>query len=88
MAQFLAYFDIGLVVNVAIFVGTLLFSQKIKDFFNGVPSHLRSGLASVESGILQQVKTYEQDLVSKIVPTPAPVVKAPVLPPLPPTPAA
>lgn len=75
MSTFLAYFDVGICINVAIFAATLIFSQKIKDWFNGVPSHLRSGLSSIETGVLAQVKTYEQELVNKIVPPPAPVAK-------------
>lgn len=82
MSTFLAYFDVGICVNVAIFIATLVFSQKIKDWFNGVPSHLRAGLSSIEAGVLTKVKSYEQDLVNTIVPPPAPVAKpaAPLAP--------
>lgn len=89
MSSFLAYFDVGIATNVAIFALTLVFGQKIKDWFNGVPSHMRTGLKSIEAGVLSQVKAYEQDLVTKIVPPPAPVAKpAAPAPTMPATPAA
>lgn len=87
MSAFLEYFNMTVVACAATFAATLIFSQKLKDFFNGVPSHLRSGLSSVEAGIIAQVKTYEADLVGKIIPTPAPVAK-PVVPAPPAAPAA
>lgn len=85
MNTFLAYFDVGIVINVSIFVATLIFGQRIKDWFRGIPPHLRSGLSSIETGVLGQVKAYEQNLVNTIVPPPAPVSKpaapAPLVPP-------
>jgi hypothetical protein len=80
MSSLLAYFDIGIAINIAIFVATLVFAQKIKDWFKGVPTHLRTGLSAIEAGVLAQVKNYEQDLVNKIVPPPAPVAKPPAPP--------
>lgn len=88
MQSFLAYFDVGIVINVAIFVATLVFSQKIKDFFAGVPAHTRASLKTVEAAVLSKVKTFEADLVSTIIPAPAPVVKPPVAAPAPVAPAA
>jgi hypothetical protein len=75
MFSFLTTFEIGLCVNFAVFVSTLVFSQKIKDWFHGVPSDLRKGLVQVEGSITSQVKSYQADLVAKIVPPPAVVLK-------------
>lgn len=77
-----AYVNVGIVINAAVFIFTLIFSQKIKDFFNGVPSHLRTGLKTVEGNLLTQVKDYEADLIAKINPSTA--KKADAGPPVPP----
>jgi hypothetical protein len=88
MANLFAYIDVSIVINVGIFVATMVFSQKIKDFFSGVPSDLRSSLSSIETSVKADVKNYTSGLVAKIAPAPAPVVKAPVAPPAPAAPAA
>lgn len=83
--QFLAYLNIGIAVNLAIFVLTLVFAQRIKDFFNRVPSHMRAGLKTVETNLLNQVKDYETDLIAKISPVLKPVSSIfPLVPPAPP----
>jgi len=82
MQTFLAYFDIGIVINVAIFVVTLLFSQKIKDFFAGVPSHTRAAIGNIEAALLAKVKSYEDEVVATIIPPPPkPPVPVPAAPP-------
>lgn len=75
MSSMLAYVDFGIVINVAIFVATLVFSTKIKDFFAGVPSDLRTSLSSIETSVKADVKNYTSSLVAKIAPAPAAVVK-------------
>lgn len=77
MQTFLAYFDIGVIVNVVIFVATLVFSQKIKDFFKGIPSHTRATVSSFETYVVNEVKAFESGLVDKILPA---AVKPPAAP--------
>lgn len=84
MLEFLAYLNVGIVINVAIFVSTLVFSQKIKDFFNRVPSHIRAGLQTVEANLVSQVRDYESDLIAKLSPVAKPLVGLGILPPDPP----
>lgn len=79
MSEFLDYFNLGLVVNAVVFVVTLVFSQRIKDFFAGVPAHTRASLKQIEAGVVAKVVAFEGDLVSKIIPPPAPVAKPPVV---------
>lgn len=80
MATFFAYFDVGIVINVAIFVATLVFSQKIKDFFAGVPNGFRSAMTGVEAKAKADIQAAIADVFSKITPAPAPVVKPPAPP--------
>jgi hypothetical protein len=86
MSSLLAYVDLTLAGYVAVFVATLVFSQKIKDFFAGVPAHTRANLKAVEAGVLAKVKAYEAELIGKIVPAPVTVAVNP--PPAPAAPAA
>ena len=53
---------------------TLIFSDKIKDFFKGVPAHTRATLKQVEAGLVSKVTAYEQTIVSDLLPA----AKAPV----------
>jgi len=78
MLDILPTFWLGLAVNVAIFVATLIFSTKIKDWFRGIPSDLRKGLNSIETAAITQVRTAQTQVVSSLTPPPAPVVKPPV----------
>lgn len=71
MSTILAYVDLTVAGYVAVFVATLVFSQKIKDFFAGIPAHSRANFNAVEAKVLAQVKAYEADLIGKIVPVPA-----------------
>jgi hypothetical protein len=86
MSSLLAYVDLTLAGYVAVFVATLVFSQKIKDFFAGVPTHTRANLKAVEAGVLAKVKAYEAELIGKIVPAPVTVTvnPAPAAPAAPP----
>lgn len=72
----LSEFQFALAVNVAVFIVTLVFSQKIKDFFSGVPADLRSSLSSIETSVKADVKNYQATLVAKIAPAPIAVAKA------------
>lgn len=78
METFLSYVSVGAIVDVAIFVATLVFSDKIKDFFKGVPAHTRATLKQVEAGLVAKVTTYEQTVVSDLMPVKAPLVTAAV----------
>lgn len=68
METFLSYLNTTLVSCAATFVATMIFRQKIVDWFTGVPSHLRTGLKQIEAGLLDKVKAYEASLVNQIVP--------------------
>jgi hypothetical protein len=75
MDRILAYVDFTVAGYAAVFVLTLVFSTKIKDFFSGVPSDLRASLSSIETSVKADVKSYQADLVAKIAPAPKVVVK-------------
>lgn len=78
METFVSYLNTTLVSCAATFVATMIFRQKILDWFNGVPSHLRVGLKQIEIGVLDKVKAFETSLVAQIVPPdPAKAVIAP-----------
>ena len=88
--SFLTSFELGLCVNFAVFVATLIFSQKIKDFFTGVPADVRSTLKQFEAAALSRVKAAHVEAVNALVPAsllPAPVLK-PIVSPEPPAPPA
>ena len=72
MLNFLTTFELGLLINAAVFALTLVFSQKIKDWLHGVPGELRTGMKTVEQGILADVKSYQSSLIHKLAPSPAP----------------
>jgi len=78
-ATFLDYFNVTLVAVAATFVVTLIFGQKIKDFFAGVPADLRADLTSIETSVKADVSSYQKTLVAKIAPAPAVVVKPAVV---------
>lgn len=79
MSTILAYVDLTLAGYVATFAATLVFSQKIKDFFAGVPAELRTGLSALEASVKADVKSYQSSLIAKIAPAAAKPV-APVAP--------
>lgn len=80
MLPTLTDFEFALAVNVTVFVVTLFFAQKIKDFFNGVPADMRKNLSSIETSVKADVASYRASLIAKIAPAPAVVVKAPAAP--------
>lgn len=87
METVLSYVSAPVLSSAVTFVATMVFRQKILDWFTGVPSHLRTGLKQIEAGLLDKVKAYEADLVAQIVPpvkAPTPVSQdKPVLPEVP-----
>lgn len=68
METFFSYVSVGAIVNVGIFATTLIFSDKIKDFFKGVPAHTRATLKQVEAGLTAKVTAYEQTIVGDLIP--------------------
>jgi hypothetical protein len=82
MSAILAYVDLTLVGYVAVFVVTLVFSQKIKDYFSGVPAELRTGMSSLEAKAKSDLRAAAAGVIAKYTsasaPAPAPV--APVAP--------
>ena len=78
MFSFLSASEFTLAACFATFVATMVFSQKIKDWVNGVPADLRAGLTSVETKLKADVKAYQAQLIAKVnPPAVAPVVPAP-----------
>jgi hypothetical protein len=80
MSTILAYVDLTLAGYVAVFVATLVFSQKIKDFLAGVPADMRTGLQALETSVKTDVKTYQASLIAKINPVKTPVAPAAATP--------
>ena len=70
------------ILIVASNVLTLLFSTKIKDFLQGIPSDLRSDLSAAETATLSKIKAAQKAVIAEVTPAPAPVVK-PAAPPVP-----
>ena len=84
MSAILAYVDLTIVGYVAVFVATLVFSQKIKDFLSGVPADMRSGFSSLEASVKADVKSYQAAVIAKLTPPPPqPVAPAPAPAPAP-----
>ena len=91
MAKFFTDFELFLIVGVAAFVAGVLFSTKIKDWFQGIPSDLRAAFNQVETSTVAEVKVAQTAVVAKlpgvkvkvaapvVVPV-APVVVVPVAP--------
>lgn len=69
---------------VGTFVATLGFSQRIKDWFAGVPAHLRSDLSAIEASVVGKVKSAQAHVVADAkaqvaIPTPALQTSPPVV---------
>lgn len=62
---FLSYLNVTVVSCAVTFVGTMVFSQKIKDWVRGVPSEVRAKLAAAETAVLAHVKASNAELVNK-----------------------
>lgn len=90
MSQFLAYFNTTLVACGVCFVVGVVFSQKIKDWFHGVPSEVRTGLNQIEASVLGHLTATTQNIVAQVqhqlpaappaVPPSAPAPAAPSAP--------
>lgn len=74
MSSIIAYVDLTLVGYVAVFVATLVFSQKIKDFLAGVPADMRANLQALETSVKADVQSYQASLIAKIAPAKPPMV--------------
>lgn len=63
---------VPVVAGFAIFVAGILLSQKVKDWFAGVPAHVRADLSAVEVSLLGRVKAAQSavlaDLKAKVTP--------------------
>lgn len=46
-----------LIASAVAFVAGVLFSQKIKDWFKGIPSDVRAGLTSIETAVRAKLAT-------------------------------
>lgn len=79
MFSFLTASEFTIAACAATSIVTLVFSQKIKDWVNGVPAELRAGLTSVETKLKADVKAYQTALVAKVTAAPA-APAAPVAP--------
>ena len=75
----LAYASNTVVVAAIALVVGVVFSQKIKDFFTGVPSELRAAMAAVEAKTKADLQAATGDVLSKL-PTGVAKVVAPVAP--------
>ena len=63
------------VAYVAVFVAGVILSQKIKDYFNGIPAHVRADLSAMETTLLGRIRSAQSTAVAGIkaqvgVPTP------------------
>jgi hypothetical protein len=75
----LAYASNTVVVAAIALVVGVVFSQKIKDFFTGVPSELRAAMSAVEAKTKADLQAATGDVLSKL-PTGVAKVVAPVAP--------
>ncbi len=86
MSQVLAFFDVTVVSNVVVFVLTMIFRQKILDFFTGVPAEVRAALKAVEAAAIGNVKVAQAAVLSQLK-TALPPVATPAAAPAAPAPA-
>lgn len=66
----------------ASFVVGVLFSQKVKDWFSGVPATLRADLNAIEANVKAQVQGAQKQVVAQVSaavvpPTPTPTPASP-----------
>lgn len=59
---------------VAAFVAGVLLSQKVKDWFSGVPSHVRADLSALESTALGRIKAAQSSVLADLKIKVAPAV--------------
>lgn len=80
LAHVFAYINTTLIACAACFVVGVVFSQKIKDWFHGVPSDVRAGLNQIEATVLGHLTSTAQNAV-KQVQAALPSVPLPIQPP-------
>jgi hypothetical protein len=65
-------FALPLAAVVVAFVAGVVLSQKVKDWFAGVPAHVRTDLSAVEATLLGRIKAAQSnvlaDLKAKVTP--------------------
>ena len=66
LANAFAYINTTLVACAVCFAVGVIFSQKIKDWFNGVPSEVRAGLNQIEATVLGHLTTTAQNAVKSV----------------------
>lgn len=75
MLDFITNLEINIIVGTVALICGVLFSTKIKDWYKGIPSQLRSALGGVEADALAKIKQAQADVLAKIAPAaPAPKV--------------
>lgn len=82
MFSFLTSFELSLLFAFGTFVTGVVFSQKIKDWFKGVPSDVRRALNNVETNALGNVKLASAKVLTQLTSAlpPAPAVTPPAAP--------
>lgn len=60
-------FELSALTAFATFIAGVVFSQKVKDWFSGVPSDVRSALKTVEASALGNLKDARNTVLSQIV---------------------
>ena len=85
--EVLAYVNVTFVVSAVAFVLGVAFSQKIKDWFKGIPADVRQGLNNVEAAIIAKSKQITADTVAKVQAVAAPTPTVTPVPQVQPVPA-
>lgn len=73
LTSFLTDTQILLAATAVAFIAGVVLSQRVKDKLRGVPSELRSAIASTESQTLTAMKAAQADALSKLLPAAAAV---------------
>lgn len=60
----LGYFNVTVASCFATFVFTMIFHQKIIDWFKGVPAEVRQSIANVEATVLAHIKANNANVVN------------------------
>lgn len=77
MLSFLTDLQIDLAIGAVAYIAGVLTSTKVIDFFQGVPTELRSALTSAKTNALSALKTARADVVAKVIGTTATKTAAP-----------
>lgn len=88
METVLAYASNTVVLCAITCVVSVLFAQKIKDWFAGIDGNTRSALTSLEGVVKSKLDTAKADVLNSIVPVKPPVVPAVAAAPVAPAPVA